>query len=193
MPAGGFTFRCSSMNWQGQTYFSPCRPGTMLLRLSLFLTACDPHRPAYRKYRRAPRSCGRWEYDWLGKIHNFKVSYTITILKTCQRRRDLVNRDRDAWANRCKAGNKRVYLWALCSAILPQHIDKGRAPVLNDAGQRGCRLPRQESSRAGGAGSLFPTAAGTGGTLALPYPAHSYALLTHQNYISVNQLSYVLK
>lgn len=59
MPAGGFTFRCSSMYWQGQTYFSPWRPGTRLLRLSLFLTASVPHRPAYRRNRRAPRSCER--------------------------------------------------------------------------------------------------------------------------------------
>lgn len=182
MPAGGFTFRCSSMYWQGQTYFSPWRPGTRLLRLSLFLTASVPHRPAYRRNRRAPRSCERKDnITFINATKTLvKVLYTISNLKTCQKWRHLVSQDRDVWANRCRAGNKRVYLWALCSAILPQHIDKGRAPVLNVAGRRGCRLPRQESSRAGGAGSLSPTAAGTGGTLALPYPAHSYALLTHQ-------------
>lgn len=63
-----------------------------------------------------------------------------------------------------------AYPGALCSLILPQHIDKDRAPVINVVEQRGCRFPRQESSRDAVAGSLCPTAAGTGGTTALPYP-----------------------
>lgn len=114
-----------------------------------------------------------------------KGSWDITrsYKKTCQTWSGLVNRDRAAWASRCRTGNRRGGLSALYCARLPQRTGTGRALALNAAAPRGYRRPRQESSRAGAARSLCPTAAGTGGTLALPYPAHSYALLTQTNYV----------
>lgn len=46
------------------------------------------------------------------------------------------------------------------------------------AATRGSRPPRLESSRVDAAGNLSPTVADTGGTFALPYPAHLYTTLT---------------
>lgn len=120
--------------------------------------------------------CPENNYKWRKGSWNNTRSYK----KTCQTWSGLVNRDHAAWASRCRTGNRRGSLSALYCARPPQRTGTGRALALNAAAPRGYRRPRQESSRAGAARSLCPTAAGTGGTLALPYPAHSYALLTQQ-------------